>query len=442
MTDAIYSPGPDLDWSEWTPIFPTDDLKQIPKEAGIYRVLHPKSGAIYLIARSKTDIRNRVQKLGQSIRREECPGNDPHTAGPTLWEVKQDLGKDFFVSWCPIDKVDEVDGKWTACLARHHACNGMSPLANFGSSVNIRGKDVQPAEGTETSSGKRLLYKPIKYKIDWENWQNVSSDDWMGLEWSDEFSKDSHIDPFPRDSGVFRARKQGSNRLAYIGASTDIHNSIYNSNKVELPDDANISYYQCDIYGTPKKNELQAILLGAHYIAEKSAPKSRIETASSIKKQAKGIIDRGEDSDVEFKEELDDHESICLEIIALANDGGGHLFIGVSDCSEIKGLSEIDDIEGDIKNWCRDDINPSINIDSYRPNIDGKDILWIKIPPARNMLYNFRGRFQRRNATHKDGFQWADFERFLKQNPHVPLRILQELESDVDLGQYSSKDAE
>ena len=54
------------------------------------------------------------------------------------------------------------------------------------------------------------------------------------------------------------------------------------------------------------------------------------------------IIDNGEDSLNQFKENFDNIDKLTIEISAFANSDGGRIFIGISDQGEIIGLSRED----------------------------------------------------------------------------------------------------
>ena len=62
-------------------------------------------------------------------------------------------------------------------------------------------------------------------------------------------------------------------------------------------------------------------------------------------KEALRLIRQGEGQYVEFKKKAKYPEKIIREVVAFANAGGGHLFIGVDDNGEISGLKYPEDEE-------------------------------------------------------------------------------------------------
>ena len=57
------------------------------------------------------------------------------------------------------------------------------------------------------------------------------------------------------------------------------------------------------------------------------------------KEELSEIIEKGEDSFTEFKEEKVDPDDLAAEMVAFANTEGGKILLGVSDKKEMKGLS-------------------------------------------------------------------------------------------------------
>ena len=62
-----------------------------------------------------------------------------------------------------------------------------------------------------------------------------------------------------------------------------------------------------------------------------------METAELIE-----IINRGEDSKHQFKENFTNVNSLAAEIVAFSNTNGGMILIGVNDASEVVGLAKED----------------------------------------------------------------------------------------------------
>lgn len=54
------------------------------------------------------------------------------------------------------------------------------------------------------------------------------------------------------------------------------------------------------------------------------------------------IINKGEDSKHQFKENFTNVNSLAAEIVAFSNTNGGMILIGVNDASEVVGLTKED----------------------------------------------------------------------------------------------------
>ena len=55
------------------------------------------------------------------------------------------------------------------------------------------------------------------------------------------------------------------------------------------------------------------------------------------REELREIIEKGEDSFIEFKEEKVHPDDLAAEIVAFANTEGGRMLLGISDKKEIRG---------------------------------------------------------------------------------------------------------
>ena len=78
------------------------------------------------------------------------------------------------------------------------------------------------------------------------------------------------------------------------------------------------------------------------------------------KQEIINLIRGGEDSYTEFKVRLSNPEKITAEIIALANTGGGAIIFGVDDNRRIEGLDNIEAVEDQLVDICRNQIVPPV----------------------------------------------------------------------------------
>lgn len=98
------------------------------------------------------------------------------------------------------------------------------------------------------------------------------------------------------------------------------------------------------------------------------------------------MIDKGENSYVEFKEEGVKSKDLAGEIVSFANMEGGTIIIGVSDDREILGVYS-DDIEEQIMNICRNNCIPNIIPIYQELIIDSKKVVILTIPKGSNKPY-------------------------------------------------------
>ena len=60
-------------------------------------------------------------------------------------------------------------------------------------------------------------------------------------------------------------------------------------------------------------------------------------------REIKRLIFGGENEHVEFKRKINHPEKVIREVVAFANTGGGHLFVGVDDDKSIVGCKFADE---------------------------------------------------------------------------------------------------
>ncbi len=91
-------------------------------------------------------------------------------------------------------------------------------------------------------------------------------------------------------------------------------------------------------------------------------------------KEALKLIRGGESQYVEFKKKATHPEKIIREVVAFANAGGGHLFIGVNDDGSLAGLKYPEDEEfvltKAIKELCRPKIEFSVDLLHIREDVE------------------------------------------------------------------------
>jgi hypothetical protein len=138
------------------------------------------------------------------------PYNDPHTAGPGLWALRQNEDCDFEVSVAEVP-TENAARKGYECLliSEHRVEHRCSPTLNFGRMPNgwIKSNNKRARlRGRRDSSVVRIpdVAPPVTLEKD------VRAMQWHGLDWSREsFAAGS--------TGVYRAMRSGDDGLIYVG---------------------------------------------------------------------------------------------------------------------------------------------------------------------------------------------------------------------------------
>lgn len=129
---------------------------------------------------------------------------------------------------------------------------------------------------------------------------------------------------------------------------------------------------------------------------------------------AEDFIGRGEGKTIEFKEELDsDARNLAKEAISMLNTSGGVILIGVTDQGEVAGLDDIDSVQNQSANILRDYIEDIPEISWDRENVEGEDILLIRLPKSEDRLYDLNGVFFTRFGESNMPMSYRELETFV-----------------------------
>lgn len=115
-------------------------------------------------------------------------------------------------------------------------------------------------------------------------------------------------------------------------------------------------------------------------------------------------IKLGEDSTVEFKENIHNRDSLADEIAAFANTKGGVIFIGIRDNKEIIGITEdeLESFEKIVIEICQDSIEPAVNIHTRKLFIENKNILKVEVLHSLFVHKSPRGYFRRQGSSKRE----------------------------------------
>lgn len=106
--------------------------------------------------------------------------------------------------------------------------------------------------------------------------------------------------------------------------------------------------------------------------------------------ELKKIIQQGETSKVQFKELLDNQNSIAAEMIAFANTKGGLLLFGVKDkTGEITGLDyvQLQSTGNRLATIASDFVFPEVYITTETVEVDGRNVLCVEVQEGANKPY-------------------------------------------------------
>ena len=130
------------------------------------------------------------------------------------------------------------------------------------------------------------------------------------------------------------------------------------------------------------------------------------------KEELKELIEKGEDSFAEFKEEKVHPDDLAAEMVAFANTEGGRILLGISDKKQIKGISDPDKEMLRVENISNNNCEPSLPVSTEKLKINNKIILCIYIPkgperPYRTNrgVYYIRKSSGKRQATREELFR-------------------------------------
>jgi len=98
----------------------------------------------------------------------------------------------------------------------------------------------------------------------------------------------------------------------------------------------------------------------------------------------------GEGQHCEFKQLIDNLDSVAGEIVAFANSDGGVLYVGVDDDGHIVGLSDAHATFQSLTHICRDRCIPPVSPVIEQHTISGQDIVVLTVMPELNRQKPYR----------------------------------------------------
>ena len=106
------------------------------------------------------------------------------------------------------------------------------------------------------------------------------------------------------------------------------------------------------------------------------------------------LIEKGEDSQTQFKERFGSIDALAAEICAFCNSNGGNIIVGVSDDGGITGLTkeEIHKLNEWVSNTCSQKIDPQVNVTTQNIKYPDKIVMVISVPIGSNKFYMANGK--------------------------------------------------
>ncbi|MBT4016599.1 MAG: hypothetical protein HOE62_01520 [Alphaproteobacteria bacterium] len=280
-------------WSDWQPLFKAGRNKAIPRDAGLYRIRRVGQQSLDYIGQTGMGLRQRLGMLS-GVFRDIMPYNDPHTAGPALWALKQleDCQYEASVAVMPDLSTPQRKAQECIAIARHRLDYGQSPTFNFGrmplgyskSTGNTRALAARGKRWRGGPTGEVLAChvpgRGPEGPIDGDG----GVDNLLGLNWSDWAFVDRALDDLTGvEVGLYLLRRRGANELLYIGEGKIRDRVTAHMKKGRIPDhpqafafadpaDVETSFIQRDDLTKHQLLEVENDLIAAHVIQVGEVP--------------------------------------------------------------------------------------------------------------------------------------------------------------------------
>jgi hypothetical protein len=215
-----------MDWSDWYPLFQAGRNQSFPKQPGIYRIRRIGGECIDYIGQTG-QLRPRLGMLS-GVYKPVMPYNDPHTAGPAFWALKQQKNCDYQASTAIVSSQSTPHRKGVECvaIAQHRQAYGKSPSFNFGrmplgyskSSSNNRSLVERGLRhrGEKTSEELKCHIPGIEPRCSLD--QMLERGGHSAFDWSTWQSAETALANISKsDIGLYILRRKATDELVYVG---------------------------------------------------------------------------------------------------------------------------------------------------------------------------------------------------------------------------------
>lgn len=121
------------------------------------------------------------------------------------------------------------------------------------------------------------------------------------------------------------------------------------------------------------------------YLSSYGEKAPQIEFARS-EPRVRSLIEGGESTTVEFKEDRDNGHTLVQSVVAFANSEGGTILLGVDDNGAVTG-TDADEDQVRIEEWLHSRCDPPVPVDFDSVEIEEKELLVIDVPEGSNKPY-------------------------------------------------------
>jgi predicted HTH transcriptional regulator len=106
------------------------------------------------------------------------------------------------------------------------------------------------------------------------------------------------------------------------------------------------------------------------------------------------LIEKGEDSQTQFKERFESIDALASEICAFSNSNGGKIIVGVCDDGKITGLKkeDIHKLNEWVSSTCSQKIDPQVNVTTQNIKYLDSIVMVISVPMGSNKFYMANGK--------------------------------------------------
>jgi len=271
-----------LAWTPWAPFKVQHPLfSLLPLGPGVYRVRPVGQSRLVYIGQTGRSVRGRLGDLCRTTLRNPLimPFDDPHTAAPSLWALKEAEGMDFECSGAPVAVPKQVrEAMECYLLWQYRLESGESTLCNHGrfhprylkSGVRksgVVGRRLHDEDPINPAGGPSAA--PLQPQ------GHPADSAWAGREWSNlRPLTPRNIVSIPPRPGLYKLLAAGCQEALYIGQSRNLRSRLSSHSRKPWRDETVLFSFSALANNTlpHQLRELENDLIGAYYEQTCKAP--------------------------------------------------------------------------------------------------------------------------------------------------------------------------